>query len=116
MLHELKYSRNLIELWSLPCDCDLEDFELTQDSKNKIELCFSEMIELHEDEIQASFTEDEDNEDFDGPEYQDFRNLYIQNLRNILDIDVITRFNPRKISELPADAEIFPCEVPDEEA
>ena len=115
MLHELKYSRNLIELWSLPCDCDLEDFELTQDSKNKIELCFSEMIELHEDEIQASFTEDEDNEDFDGPEYQDFRNLYIQNLRNILDIDVITRFNPRKISELPDDAEIFPCEVPDEE-
>ena len=115
ILHELKYCRDLIKLWSLPCDCDLVNFELTQDSKDKIQLYFNEMIEFHEDEVKASFTEEGHGQDYDSPEYRDFKRLYIDEVENILNIDQITRFNPREISEIPGDAEIFPCAVPDEE-
>ena len=115
ILLELKYSRDLIKLWSLPCDCDLENFELTQDSKDEIELYFNDMIESHEDEIQALFTEEGRGQDYDSPEYQDYKSSHVNELRNILNIDGITRFNPREISEIPEDTEIFPCAVPDEE-
>jgi hypothetical protein len=115
ILHELKYSRDLIKLWSLPCDCDLENFALTEDSKDKIESYFNEMVELHENVIRASFTEKHDSEDLDGDEYEEYKAEYVKKLRLMLDINEITNFSPREISELPGDAEIIPCAVPDEE-
>ena len=115
ILHELNYCRDLIKLWSLPCDCDLQNFELTQDSKEKIESYFNEMIEFHEDEIQALFTEEGNGQDYDSPEYQEYKEVHVNEVRNTLNIDGITRFNPREISGIPGDAEIFPCDVKDEE-
>jgi hypothetical protein len=115
LLHELHYSRNLVKLWSLPCDCDLEDFTLTDDSKQNLESYFTEMTESFEDKFKTNFTELHASEDYESVEYDNFKKEQIIELKAILDIDGLVNYSPREIVGIENDEIIIPCVMPDEE-
>ena len=98
--HELFYCEYLIKLWSLPCDCDMEEISIDGTTIDEINSQYEILKHGFQEYIEEGFKDQDEIEEF-----EEFKELFLEELfgneseLGQMHTELIANFSPEEITD-----------------